>query len=180
MVLIAITGTPGVGKTAVCRIIGKKGYSVVYLGKVVKAHGELVSGFDRSRGVAEVDVDAANSYIKKKYRGLKPVFIDSHFSHLFDVKLCIVLRCSPEVLGRRLKRRKYPKAKLRENLEAEALDVITIESVQTHGKDKVYEIDTTGRSASSVAGTVLQILKTGNSKYREGRIDWSEEVLGWY
>jgi adenylate kinase len=183
MPLIAISGTPGTGKTAVCGCLEKKGYTVVYVSRLVKARPGLVSGFDKIRKVAEVDTGKLNRFLKKEYKkyGRSPiVFIDSHFAHLLDVKLCIVLRCSPAVLEKRLGKRRYPKGKVRENIEAEALDLITIESVQLHGKDKVYEIDTTGRSAPATAKTVLKILKKPGSPHRAGKIDWSEEVLKWY
>jgi broad-specificity NMP kinase len=64
-----------------------------------------------------------------------------------------------------------------ENAEAEALDVILVESVET-GRE-VYEIDTTGISPEETADAVFEILAGEKKKYAIGNIDWSEEALDW-
>ncbi len=64
-----------------------------------------------------------------------------------------------------------------ENAEAEALDVILVESVET-GRE-VYEIDTTAISAEAAADAVVMILAGEKEKYAIGNIDWSEEALNW-
>jgi adenylate kinase len=180
MTFIGISGTPGVGKTEVCRKLEGRGHTVVYLAKLVKKHPEFVCGTDKTRKVKEVDVNRIKKFIKKEYCDMPLVFIDSHFSHLLSVDLVIVIRCSPSVLEHRLERRKYSARKTRENIEAEAIDVITIESVGLYGKDKVFEIDTTGATVDQTADAVIKIVEHRDRKYAPGKIDWSEEVLKWY
>ncbi|MCK5559492.1 MAG: toxin, partial [Thermoplasmata archaeon] len=95
----------------------------------------------------------------------------------------IILRCHPKTLETRLKNKGYNPAKIQENLEAEAIDVITIESVELHGNNEVYEIDVTNKNANDVANDVLKIIKSEDSArndYKLGKIDWSEEILEWY
>ena len=48
--IIAITGTPGTGKTAVASILEKKGFTVVDLKKVA-FDNKFIIGFDKKRGV---------------------------------------------------------------------------------------------------------------------------------
>jgi len=61
---------------------------------------------------------------------------------------------------------------VKENLEAEALDVCLVEAVERY--DEVYELDTTGRSPEETAAAVEEIIKGKGGKYRPGKIDWAE------
>ena len=188
MPLVGLSGTPGVGKTSAARILEKKGCAVIYLTDLIEANPGFVTGYDRRRKTKEVDASKIRRFIKREYsRAFKkqPVLVDSHYAYLLGVDFNIVLRCSPDELGRRLARKKYAKDKKRENIESEVLDVITIESVAALGKDKVYEIDTTHKTPDAVARAVLEIIRMGGNKkavrkYGTGRIDWSSEVLKWY
>ena len=93
-----------------------------------------------------------------------------HLAHLLPVRAAIVLRCHPSELELRLKRagRGTP-AERRENVAAEATDVVLVEAL---GRGlTVWEIDTTGRSAESVARAVASRLRRGGPP-RYGRIDW--------
>ena len=105
------------------------------------------------------------------------VILVGHLSHLVTADMVIVLRCRPSVLAARLRSRGYPEQKVAENAEAEALDVILVESVET-GRE-VYEIDTTGISPEEAAEAVHEILAGEKEKYAIGNIDWSEEALDW-
>ena len=70
--------------------------------------------------------------------------VDSHLSHHI-ADIVIVLRTDPAVLKGRLEKRNYSEEKIKENLEAEALDIILAESVEWC--DRVFEINTTDESA---------------------------------
>jgi len=171
--LIAITGTPGTGKNSTCRILSQKGYKVVDLNELAEEKG-LVAGFDRKRDTRIVDIGQLSASIIDNG---SVTFLQSHFSHFLKVDLIIVLRCNPKILRKRLESRSWKERKVRENVEAEVLDVITIESLQRN--KKVYEIDTSERTPQETAEAVLQILE-GRKGYEAGKIDWSEEVLSWY
>ena len=73
------------------------------------------------------------------------LILEGHFSHHF-ADWSIVLRLLPSELEARLEARGYSAEKIRENLEAEALDVILVEAVEICSR--VDEIDTTGRAPS--------------------------------
>jgi adenylate kinase len=105
-------------------------------------------------------------------------FLAGHYSHLLSVNLAIVLRCHPKVLAERLRARGWAEGKVRENVEAEAIDAITQEAVAR--LPFAYEIDTTNSTPGAVAGITLEILQ-GKTQGREpGHVDWSDEVLSWY
>ncbi len=173
-VLVAVTGTPGTGKSSACDVLAQRGYAIVDLDDAAR-NGRFIVGRDEARQTDEVDVDALRENLRVP---AKIAFLRSHYSHQMDVNLAIVLRCRPSVLRSRLEARGWPPAKVRENVEAEAIDVITQEAA---GRlPLVYEVDTTSRTPAETADEILAILR-GRTEGREpGHVDWSDEVLAWY
>lgn len=172
--LIAITGTPGTGKSSTCAFLGSRGYAVIDLDEVARREGYVV-GRDEARGTDEVDVDALREGLRIP---AKVAFLKAHYSHLMPVNLAIVLRCRPSVLRARLEARGWSRAKVQENVEAEAIDVITQEAI---GRGPfVFEIDTSDRTPEQTSNAVLGILQGKTEGHEPGLIDWSEEVLSWY
>ncbi|HUV24787.1 MAG TPA: adenylate kinase family protein [Methanomassiliicoccales archaeon] len=175
-VLIALTGTPGVGKSTVASMLSKRGYEVMELSRIIKDK-DLLGDFDEARETYEVDVEKLDMEILELPQD-RPLILVGHLSHLLSVHLVIILRCSPSVLRKRLSGRGWSESKVQENLEAEACDVILIEALDS-GLD-VCEIDTTKLSPDSVVDGVEDIIQGEREKYAPGNIDWSEEVLDWF
>ncbi len=172
--LIAVTGTPGTGKTSACAVLAKRGYVVVNLDELARREG-LIVGRDAARGSDEVDVDALRDGL---HVPAKVAFLKSHYSHRMDVDLAIVLRCRPSVLRARLEARGWSPGKVRENVEAEAIDVILQEAV---GRlPFVFEVDTTSATPAEAAEAILAILQGKTKGYEPGSVDWTSEVLSWY
>ncbi len=172
--LVAVTGTPGTGKTSACDVLARRGYAVVDLDDAARQGGFIV-GRDEARGSDEVDVDALREGLRVP---AKIAFLRSHYAHRMAVDLVVVLRCAPSVLRTRLEARGWPPAKVRENVEAEAIDVITQEATKLH--PAVYEVDTTTRAAAQTAETILEILQGKTRGHEPGSVDWTDEVLSWY
>ena len=82
------------------------------------------------------------------------------------------------MLEQRLRRKRWNERKVRENVEAEAVDVVLIEAVQN--VPQVFEIDTTHKSPRRVGLAIEEIISGEKQKYRVGNVDWSREVLGWF
>lgn len=172
--LVAITGTPGTGKSTTCTVLSSRGYAVIDLDDLARREG-LVVGRDPVRGTDEIDVDALRERIRVP---AKIAFLKSHYSHFMDVNLALVLRCRPSVLRVRLEARGWPAEKVRENVEAEAIDVITQEAV---GRlPFVYEVDATDQTVDRTADAILAILQGKTEGHEPGSVDWSSEVLSWY
>jgi len=115
---IVITGTPGTGKTFLAKKLAEReGAEYIDAKKIISRHNLRL---DR-----EGTVD-----IKKLQRVLRPlmrsgnVIAESHLLCEFPLpcERCIVLRCNPLVLEKRLSERRYSKHKLMDNLLCEALD----------------------------------------------------------
>jgi len=151
-VRVAVTGTPGTGKTTAVERV-ETDLEVVHLNDVIREQG-LVTGHDEERDSAVADLDAVADYLD----GREDLLVESHLAHNVDVDRVVVLRCHPEELERRLRERGEPAAKVEENAESEALDVILAEAVERHGEDAVYEVDATDRSPDEVAAAIEAVI----------------------
>ncbi|ADB57349.1 adenylate kinase family protein [Archaeoglobus profundus] len=167
--LIALTGTPGVGKSTVAEILRKRGYIVLSVNELAEKFNCIIG---EEEGCKIVDVEKLAENVRKVVKGL--TIIEGHLSHLLNPDLAIVLRCNPLELKRRLERKGWSEEKILENVEAELVDVILIEALDS--VEKVYEIDTTNLTPEEVANAVEEILRGESEKYKPGRIDWLSEV----
>lgn len=180
--IIALTGTPGTGKSSICSYLHTK-FEIIDLNMYIKKEG-LHFGQDEPGGSLIADMDAVQSRMDELLKNnTVTVIIEGHLSHyLKGTDAVIVLRTRPAILTQRLRARGYLPKKINENIEAEALDVILIESVERH--QKVFEVETsttTPKEASQVIHPLVLQLEAGNmvslNKYLPGRFDWSEEVF---
>lgn len=169
--ILAISGTPCTGKTSVAKILSKKlNANLISIGKLEVRHE-----WDKKRRTRIVDVKDLQKAVNRHLEKRKLNVVEGHLSHLLNADVVIVLRCNPSELEKRMKRKRWSKDKIVENIQAEILDEITIESMEKHGK-RVYEIDTSRRNPESVALIIKKLLNNLRTKqYRAGKIDWSEE-----
>jgi adenylate kinase len=162
--MCGITGTPGTGKSLVGTELARRGHTVVHLTATI---GPYVIDDDKERDALIIDVDRwAAEFV--------PVdgFVEGHLAHLLACDLIVVLRCRPDELKKRLSRRKYREAKIRENADAEAIDVCLIETVEKFSPEQILELDTTARDAISCADQIERFEK-GEIPADFGHIDWS-------
>jgi adenylate kinase len=187
--IIALTGTPGTGKSTIGQKLIDNNYNVLDLNETIKANN-FVKEYDESRDTFEVDLDKLNKYLKetliKKYlnsQDKKPgiLFLEGHISHLLDnIDKIIILRCHPEVLRKRLNTKSWSEKKVSENLEAEALDVILIETLERYSENNIFEINTSNKTIDEIYNNITTILEGGSTDFNPGNIDWSEEIMKWY
>jgi adenylate kinase len=168
-VRVALTGTPGTGKTTASEALEPEiDLDVVHLNEVIR-EADLATGTDPERDSLVADLDAVEAWLGDR----DDVLIESHLSHQLPVDRVVVLRCHPEELERRLRDRGESAAKATENAESEALDVILAEAVEVHGFDAVYEIDATERSPDAVAEAVERAI-TGERDPSAGDVSYIE------
>jgi adenylate kinase len=162
--MCGITGTPGTGKSMVGEALAARGHMVVHLTSTVRAY---VTGVDEDRDTQIIDTDRwAAEFL--------PVdgFVEGHFAYLLPCNQIVVLRCRPDELKKRLFQRKYRKEKIRENADAEALDVCLIETTERFDPSVILELDTTGKDAAFCALQVERFYQ-GEIPPTFGSIDWS-------
>ncbi|MGB0653340.1 MAG: hypothetical protein ACPGQL_09090, partial [Thermoplasmatota archaeon] len=102
-------------------------------------------------------------------------------AHLLDVDEAWVLRCDPRVLRGRLEARGYPPGKVTENLEAEALDLILMEALDSDAR--VVQVDVTERSPADavealLAASTFRATAGGEplADHAIEHVDWSDQL----
>ncbi len=188
--LIGLTGTPGTGKTSVSRLLeNKRSWKVIHLNDLIKEK-HLYTEIDEKRDAVIADMEPIREYLQETIdrnelkeehgRENEVVIIESHLAH-YIADIVIVLRAYPLELEMRLNTRGYSEEKIKENVEAEALDVILIEAFEWC--KKVFEVNTTGKSIEEVGQDIEKIIDNmlnGNeeelSEYKPGSIDWIDLV----
>lgn len=177
MTLYALTGTPGAGKSSVSEELRSRGLRVID-GKRHIVESGLLGELDAARDTHEVDLDLLNDSLDAFRSSDGITILDSHLSHFMDCHGIIVLRCGPRVLAERLRSRGYGPDKVRENVQAEILDVILCEAAESD--IPVYEVDCTSCTVAESADAVEEIVKGNVSDYLPGRTDWSTEMDEWF
>jgi adenylate kinase len=162
---VALTGTPGTGKSAVAAKLTPRWTTVEV--------SDLALRFGAGRPVragVEVDLARLGRRFRATARSDLPDVIVGHLAHLLPIRDAVVLRCQPVQLARRLSRaRRGSVVDRRANVEAEATDVVLVEALSL-GR-RVWEVDTTGRSVAAVARAVGEIVRTRH-RPGAGSVDW--------
>lgn len=165
---ISITGTPGVGKTRVTKLLARElNFEVIELGEIVKKSG-LADSYDKKRKALIVNIGKLKKEVKRLLKGKKNVIIEGHLSHFIPSDIVIVLRLDPKILKKRLERRGYPEFKIRENVEAELLDVILVEAIENN--KNVVQINTTNKKPEEIVERIKKILK--KKRWKSDKVDW--------
>jgi len=169
---IAVTGTPGTGKTTATEALSDRGIdtAVIHLNDEIKSH-DLWTERDVDRDSLVTDFEAARSHLGD-WAGI----LESHLAHHFEADRVVVLRCAPADLESRLEARGDPPEKARENAESEALDVVLSEAVEEHGPDSVYEVDTTDRDPDAVADEIAAVI-AGEREPSAGNVDFTDYLV---
>ncbi|MDY6958463.1 MAG: adenylate kinase family protein [Halobacteriota archaeon] len=155
--IVAISGTPGTGKTTVSKLLENE-YLVVHINELVERE-EFNIGLDEERSCLIADTDKLTEYIQSLHKDFeegKVLIIESHLSHLLGPDLTIVFKTDTSVLIDRLKAKGFGKRKIDENIEAEIMDVILVEA--TEACKEVRVIDTTNRPPEHVYESVRRII----------------------
>ncbi len=161
---IALTGTPGTGKSSVAR-------GLAPLRAVEVADLAERWGLARTRhGTVEVDLRGLQRGARARYAFSGIDVVVGHLAHLLPLRDVVVLRCHPLELDRRL--RSSPRGGAdarRENVAAEATDVIRWEAVGP-GR-RVLQVDTTHHLVGAVVREVRRFERS-RCPGRPLRIDW--------
>ncbi|MFT4892899.1 MAG: adenylate kinase [Candidatus Nanohaloarchaea archaeon] len=164
--IVALTGTPGTGKTSVAEEM--EGFETLDLTEFVKKHGLGENG----ESEFEVNITDMREKLEEEIDQDKDIVIEGHLAHHFPADYCVVLRCAPEELEKRLRKRDYSDEKINENIESEMLDIILTEAVAV--RENVIEIDTTDRELVETTQRIKEKLRNDETGY--GKIDWTDRL----
>lgn len=180
---VALTGTPGVGKSSAAAHLAATGVAVVDLARVA-AEWHLLGRKDPTRASREVDPRRVGRLLQRVVPPKADAVLDGHWGHeVPGVKAAIVLRARPGVLEERLRVRGWTEAKIRENVEAEAIGVILQEAAATLGRRRTFDVDATGLSPPQGARAIRWILDhpvAARKKFEVGCVDWTQDILEWF
>lgn len=186
--IILVTGTPCVGKTSVARLLASK-LDALYVNLTELAVREnLISGKDEERDSIIVDENRMRRKIREIIEGCdqNDIVIDGHYAVSVVprkfVTYVFVLRRDPVELRKFMEQCGFSGRKLWENLASEILDVCLFDALNVHGKEKVCELDATGKSVEEVISEILDVLGR-HKECHVGIVDWlgkleSEGLLG--
>ena len=139
---ILVTGTPGVGKTAVAEALAKRlGLECVGVSALAASIGAH-EAWDDERACHVLDEDKVLDAMEPKL-GAGGCVVEYHACELFPERwfdLVLVLRASTETLFDRLKERNYADEKLQENLQCEIMQTILEEARESYAPEIVVEL----------------------------------------
>jgi adenylate kinase len=175
--VILITGTPCVGKTTTARQLTKELDALCINLTELAEKENLTMGKDEKRKTIIINEDK----MRKKIREIldktekNSVIIDGHYAAAVisksHVTRIFVLRRNPVELREFMEKFGFQGPKLWENLASEILDVCLVEALREHEKEKVCELDVTGRTVKSVVTEILAVLDS-RKKCHVGCVDW--------
>ena len=143
--IIAVSGTPGTGKTRISKLIANR-LSFKYIGvnRLIREN-KIAENYDRKRKTYVVDVKKLNKFLINLIKKSKVnLILDSHLSHYLPKKyvtLCIIAKCSLKILKKRLIKRGYNELKINDNMDSEIFNICLNEAVESG--HNVLAMDTT-------------------------------------
>lgn len=174
--VVAISGTPGTGKTAVGILLAQQlQIEAIELGQVVKEQ-QFHYGEDVERETLIADIESLQDYVSQQIQQTEELqIVIGHIADLVPkefLKVLVVLRCHPVTLAQRLANRQWSAKKIVENLQAEILGECTSQSLATHDYNRIFEIDTTNSTIDEVVTHIKKILAGKGTQFAVGKISW--------
>lgn len=171
MVRVALTGTPGVGKTSLAQVAARHGWRVVDVKAWARETG-CVAGYDAEDDADAIDVEALAARVPPDDGS--NVLYEGHLSQFLGLDQVWVVRCDPQVLRGRLVARGYKPSKVVENLEAEALDLILQEALEA--STQVIQRDGTRRSPEALFQSFADAGRVALKGPDLEPVDWSDQL----
>ena len=182
---IAVTGTPGCGKTSMCEAgrihLQEQGEEIAVqtVKELADAAGALGAA-DPEDGAAPIDVELLREQLATDWNDApsRVTLVDGHLSHLLAVDAIVIIRCEPSLLAARNEARGWPEQKVTENSEWELLGG-PWNDWEEWADTPVLELDSSEVSPERSFSVLLEWAGNGFKPERpEQSIDWIERLHG--
>jgi len=176
--LIAVTGTPGVGKTSLSiKLADALSLEYIDFEELLVEKGFYTS-YDNIRNSYIIDVEKARRYFAEK--SIYNAVLDGHIIILIypckKIDKIILLRCSPYILYKRLKKKGYSTSKIIENVQAEILDIIAKDVYTYCDRNKVFEKDVS-EGTDKYIELIINFIKDRVKPDHGDKVDWLSLVM---
>jgi adenylate kinase len=175
--IIVVTGTPGVGKSTVSKLLALRLGAVHIDLSELALREKLTLGWDEERKTAIADIEQLKKLLEERFSSSSehPLVVEGHYASDVvppnEASFIFVLRKDPWKLKKGLESRGYSMEKVMENIEAEVLDVCLAEAVAAYGENRVSEIDVTDKTTEAIVEKIVSIIKEDKST-GVGKVDW--------
>ena len=158
---IGITGTPGVGKTSVSKIIAEN-YQSPCLNEKQFALKKEIGEFDTEENELIVPLPKLEQKLNDLLKKEKKIVVEGHLICEIKAKFdyLILITCDPELLELRLDSRGYKAEKIQDNVFCEGIDYCKKHASRNYPKEKIIEI----RSRKTIKETSDAIITEINKR----------------
>lgn len=174
--IIVITGVPGTGKTSIARLLAKRHrWSLLSVNDIVNER-ELFTHIDPQDQARVVRLrQLEETMLSLVAAEKKTVVVEGHLACEFNIPRAKVFVCrtNPLKLKERLRQRKYPEEKVKQNVLSETIDYCSIVAEKNYRE--AWDIDTTGKTTAQSVAEIDSYLS--NKKKKKQKIDWSNLLL---
>ena len=176
---MVITGTPGVGKSTISKIIAQRLQGIhIDCGRVA-LNGGMTIEYDEKKETHTIDERLLSRRLKEIItKHNSDIILEGHFIPRisgFKPERVFVLRCHPRKIIDRLEEKNYSKRKIAENVAAEILDFCLKDAIKVFGRTKIFEIDNSKNRPNLIASMILSILE-GKIRRKSKHIDWISKL----
>ena len=158
---VALTGSPGTGKTTIATLAMEAGWRVTTVTTLAEKYGMILEQDDDL--ARPIDIDGLASLVELDV----PILIDGHLGHLLPVGASAIIRCAPSILEARLQSRDYPSWKIKSNVEWEMVGGPWGDKPN----GRVAEFDSTNVSPQTLWMNIEKWISSGAPDYHP-HIDW--------
>ncbi|HIH10273.1 MAG TPA: AAA family ATPase [Candidatus Diapherotrites archaeon] len=163
---ICITGTPGVGKTAIAQRLAKElDYPAINEKEFAVKEGLVAAEFDVQSNELEVPLEKLEARLNKMLAKEKNIIAEGHM--LCEIKgrfdLVVVLHLDPERLEYRLEQRSYSPEKVQDNVFCEGIDYCSRQAMKNYPKSRVIEVENR-KSIKETTELIITVIKSKNAK----------------